>query len=306
MTSAEGSDEAALQRSYDALHPMVMDTAEVLLKEAKQIMDDLGVVFFLRQGTCLGAIRDNALIPWDADLDLGSVIGLYGLDGKTVDQVVERVATTFRDKGFFAKVEGNDQYISVTMMKSSTRVDWLCHRIIGDCVYQYPGVRFPVSLFTELKEIDFLGEKFLAPNPPEEYLRLKYGEEWMIPKKEEYEKDVVGLIPEGPIAGQPGLWKQFFSKLFMPSRSGKIRILDLDGEPVAGAEVVIAGLNKSKTNRQGYASFYLPRDEFYALIIRYRDHEEVLYQETMAPGAVYVYRPDTAEAAGRVRALSLE
>jgi hypothetical protein len=185
-------------------------------------------------------------------------------------------------------------------------VDWLCHRIIGDCVYQYPGVRFPVSLFTELKEIDFLGEKFLAPNPPEEYLRLKYGEEWMIPKKEEYEKDVVGLIPEGPIAGQPGLWKQFFSKLFMPSRSGKIRILDLDGEPVAGAEVVIAGLNKSKTNRQGYASFYLPRDEFYALIIRYRDHEEVLYQETMAPGAVYVYRPDTAEAAGRVRALSLE
>ncbi len=248
MTSAEGSDEAALQRSYDALHPMVMDTAEVLLKEAKQIMDDLGVVFFLRQGTCLGAIRDNALIPWDDDLDLGSVIGLYGLDGKTVDQVVERVATAFRDKGFFAKVEGNNQYISVTMMKSSTRVDWLCHRIIGDCVYQYPGVRFPVNLFTELKEIDFLGEKFLAPNPPEEYLRLKYGEEWMIPKKEEYEKDVVGLSPEGPIAGQPGLWKQFFSKLFMPSRSGKIRILDLDGEPVAGAEVVIAGLNKSKTS----------------------------------------------------------
>ena len=44
-----------------------------------------------------------------------------------------------------------------------------------------------------------------APNPPEEYLRLKYGEEWMIPKREDYEKDVVGLIPVGPIAGQPGL-----------------------------------------------------------------------------------------------------
>ena len=306
MTSAEGSDEAALQRSYDAYHPMVMDTAEILLKESKQILDDLGVVFFLRQGTCLGAIRDNALIPWDDDLDLGSVIGLHGLDENTVDQVVELVATAFRDKGYFATVEGNDQYLSLTMMKSSTRIDLLCHRIIGDSVYQYPGVRFPVSLFTELKEIDFLGEKFLAPNPPEEYLRLKYGEEWMIPKKEEYEKDVVSLIPDGPIAGQPGLWKQFFSKLFRPSRSGKIRILDQDGNPVAAAEVVVAGLNKSKTDRQGYASFYLPKADFYALIIRYRDHEEVLYQESLAPGAVYVYRPDPDETAGRVRALSQE
>ena len=306
MTSAEGADEAALERSYDTWLPMAVDTGEVLLKEAKQIMDDFGVVFFLRQGTCLGAIRDNALIPWDDDLDLGSVIGLHGLDGKSVDQVVDRVVAAFRDNGYFAKVESNDQFLSVTMMKSSTRLDWLCHRVIDDSVYQYPGVRFPVSLFTELREIDFIGEKFLTPNPPEEYLRLKYGEEWMIPKREDYEKDVVGLIPVGPIAGQPGLWKQFFARHFLPSRSGKIRILDHEGEPVAGADVVVVGLNRSRTDRRGYASFYLPRDDFYALIIRYRDHEEVLYQESMAPGAVYVYRPDPAETAGRFRALSQE
>ena len=83
-------------------------------------------------------------------------------------------------------------------------------------------------------------------------------------------------------------------------------MLDHEGEPVAGADVVVVGLNRSRTGRRGYASFYLPRDDFYALIVRYRDHEEVLYQESMAPGAVYVYRPDSAETAGRFRALSQE
>ena len=34
MTSAEGADEAALERSYDTWLPLAVDTGEVLLKEA--------------------------------------------------------------------------------------------------------------------------------------------------------------------------------------------------------------------------------------------------------------------------------
>ena len=121
-----------------------------------------------------------------------------------------------------------------------------------------------------------------------------------------YEKDVVSLIPEGPITGNAGVWRQFLIKHLLPSHTAKVKVLDQQGEPVSGAEVVVAGLNRSKTNKKGYARFYLPQDELCALIIRYPGHEEVLYQEILSRGEVYVYRPDPSIPAGRMRALTLE
>ena len=153
--------------------PMDMTTAEVLLKEAKQILDRLGLVFFLRHGTCLGAVRDKAFIEWDDDLDIGSVIGLHGL----TEEMVYEAADMFKEHGFDVRVKVNELNLGVDMNKSGTQMDWTCYRIIDGSIYQWPVVKIPVSLHTDLKEIDFLGERFMVPNPPEEYLKLKYGPE---------------------------------------------------------------------------------------------------------------------------------
>ena len=35
----------------------------------------------------------------------------------------------------------------------------------------------------------------------------------------------------------------------------------------------------------------MPDEYYYAVIVRYGDHEEVLYEEVLTPGEMYVYRP---------------
>ena len=299
---SSGADEAALERSYSVAPPVDVATAEALLKEAKQILDQLGVVFFLRQGTCLGAIRDGAIIPWDDDIDLGSI---FETDGVT-EEMIQTVASAFEDCGYFTKVERNDHYVAVAMMKSSTRIDWTCYRIIDDSIVHYPGLRIPARLFAQLKEIDFIGAKFLVPNPPEEYLLFKYGVDWATPKKVEFQEDVLAMIPDVPLLGAGGRLSQFLKRNVRRREASRLRVLDRDGKPVLRAEVTIAGIGRSKTNTLGYAKFHLPSDGWYAFVIRYDQHEELLYQENVSRGQTYVYRPGSSASSGRYCVLFTE
>ena len=292
MLSSNGADEAALQFSYTDAPPINIATAEELLFEVKGIMDLLGVRFFLRQGTCLGIIRNNALIPWDDDIDIGSI---YGLNGITVEKI-ETVASAFRANGYYAKVEHSDDCIGVTMMKSSTRIDWNCYKIINDTTVHYPGVRISAQLFKNLKEIDFIGTKFFVPNPPEEYLRFKYGSDWIIPKKVGFENDVLALISDAPTS----------SNNTSEQEESKLKVLDLESKPIFNADVRIVAVGSYRTDKFGYANFYLPKDDWYALVIKHDAHEEVLYQEKMSPGETYVYQPDHSAGSGRLCALFQE
>ena len=281
---------------------MDISTAESVLKETNRIMAELGVAYFLRHGTCLGAVRDGAFIPWDDDLDVGSVLGLHGLTEEKVDRTVD----VFRENGFTATIVHNELNISVSMQKSGTQTDWTCYRIFGDVIYQWPVVKIPVALHEELKEIDFLGEKFFVPNPPEEYLLLKYGPEWMVPKQAGgFEQDVMDLMPEGSLPANSGRIMSVLNR-FLPKRyTGSLLVLDREGRSVVDAQVgiaptsVLSGLERSQTDKNGITRFSLPDHAKYVLSIRFGEHEELLYMEKLQPGVHYVYRPDPDVTTGR-------
>ena len=287
MKDIDIAGEAAYEKSVKDPKPMDAIAASERLRDIKRILDQLGVVFFIAYGTCLGAIREGGFIPWDDEMDLGSVIGLNGLDEETIDRGI----AAFKENGYYVHVNRTSRHIGVSVVKSSIRADWTCHRIIGDSVFQYPGVRTPLELFTQLKEIDFIGEKFLVPNPPEKYLETKYGPNWATPKGPGFEEEVVGKIPDGDILTPRQRLTRFITLFLTPWRAGRLKILDENDNPVSGAEVVLVGIGRSHTDSKGYTTFYVPDKYDYAVNIKYKNHEELLYGEELIPGATYVYRP---------------
>ena len=286
--------------------PMGTTVAETVLKEAKQILDELGIVFFLRHGTCLGAVREGCLIAWDDDLDVGSVIGLHGL---TEEQVYEAV-DLFSQKGFTPDVIVSEIGICVEMKQYGVPIDWNCYRIIGESIYQYPVIQIPVNLHTDLKEIDFLGETFLIPNPAEDYLRLRYGPDWRVPKEfGVFESTVLELTDQSIIPPEHRRTMSLNNRFVQSSHTGYLRVLDLDGLPVDQAQIGIAsttaltGLENANTDSDGRVFFNLPVKGSYVVSIVYDDHREVLYGERLVPGLNYVYTPNPAIPSGRRNAL---
>jgi hypothetical protein len=220
--------------------------------------------------------------------------------------VIGPVADTFRDRGFDvsqARVDG-DTWVGVT--KNHVRIDWTIYRIRQHHIVHYPSVRIPIRLFTDLKEINFVGDRYLVPNPPEEYLAHKYGPDWMVPKQTGYAKDVVDNVPAGSMPGNPGKLLRFLMTGVLRWRVARLRILDGAGEPVRGAEVTVVGWGEYQTDRSGCARLYLPRDDVYALVVRRGELEEVLYEEQMQPSKSYVYRPDPRTSEGRIFVLEQE
>ncbi len=287
---------------------MDMPTAESLLKEAKMILDQLGIDFFLRHGTCLVAVRDQAFIPWDDDLDIGSVIGLHGLTEKKVYEG----AQAFKENGYNMKVIDSDLHLSVDLKKFGIQMDWTCYRIIDNSIYQWPVIKIPVSLHVNLKPIKFLGETFMVPNPPEEYFRLKYGPNWMTPREAGgFEQEVLDLMEEVSSTGDDDSRGVLLlsDKHDPKNHNSSLKVVDYEGQPFTEASVslaattVLTGLDKSDTDENGYVYFRIPEEACYVVAIQSNEYNEILYLEELSPSINYIYTPDPKHPSGRMNAL---
>ena len=279
-------EERSLEKWLAAVEPMNTENTTKALKEVKKIMEDLGITFFLMSGTCLGVIRDNRLIPWDDDVDIGSVLDYHGCNEESLEEIV----IAFRRKGFLTKLIPSGQHFFLPLIKYSAKVALTVFRIIDGNIEEYPSIFIPASMFTELKEINFLGENFYIPNPPEEYLRLKYGDQWRTPKKHGvYEKDIIYKEIDNWTTSQEEKLGKSFGNVITDDQVCRIKVIDKNGEPINEADIIVIGLGSCKTNGDGYAKFYIPKANCYPIVIRYRDFEEIDFFPWIYPGEEYIY-----------------
>jgi len=283
-------EEAEIDRVLSLMdQPVDVATANRLLVEINQVMNENNVVFFLRQGTCLGLVRDGELIPWDDDIDIGSIYGYHGFSEETITSTIPK----FREKGFLVRVTRNDYYKDVTLIKGSMRIDWGCYWVIDDVIVMYPAIPIPVNLFVNLEEVTYMGYKYLIPNPPEEYLRSKYGDDWRIPKRTgEYEGDVINVISNKHHSGWSRNFSHLMERLFWWFCT-KVNIIDEQGEPLSGVKVFIPGLGMYRTTKKGVFRVLLPGLDYYALKININNSERILYLEQLQPRANYIYQLGT-------------
>jgi hypothetical protein len=271
----------------ERLAPLDIPEAIRVLLEIKEVMDKAGITFFLRQGTCLGAVRDKAFIPWDDDIDIGSVLGLHGLTKEKIEPVVR----TFKERGFITTMEHTEDFVWVPIAKPPVRVDWECYHIMDDAVFMYPANRIPIRFFVELKKVGFIGSEFYVPDPPEEYLETKYGPEWHIPKPAgDYEKDVINRIPERAAYSRARRLKQVVTRYFLPWRATTVMVVNEQGQPMSDAQVSVVGLGTFRANKQGIVKLHIPSDFWYALIIKFNSHERILFVEKVKQAGKYIYR----------------
>jgi lipopolysaccharide cholinephosphotransferase len=137
------------------------------------------VTGWVQDGTLLGLIRDDALIPWDHDTDTGVLITDWRPEAEAALH-----AAGFRLTGALGAPENGLQH---RWKRAGEKTDIFFHYLDGRAQwhaayehsrqwrYYYP--RFGLEAYrTPLGVVR-------VPSPPESFLEAKYGADWRTPKR---------------------------------------------------------------------------------------------------------------------------
>lgn len=143
----------------------------------RDVLEQLHVPYWLTDGTLLGCYRDKDFIKNDIDVDLGVYI----------DDLNDTIIEACKKAGFhLLRHSGSKEFgLEYTFTRKGCNLDifffykekdfvwhgaWLYGKIIK---FKYPHF--------DLSKITFKGHEFNAPQNVEEYVRLKYGDNWHTP-----------------------------------------------------------------------------------------------------------------------------
>jgi hypothetical protein len=152
---------------------------------AREVFADLGVRYFLMDGTLLGLVRDGKFIERDdEDLD----IGLFAEDFDLVTFCL--LVTKMIEKGFDPVWGGCTDSFGKSFVlpwwRKGVKLDLDFYVRLGDrriiqCAYKNLRFWYPADMIERLCPVEFLGEVFMVPEKKEAVLAHQYGD-WKTPK----------------------------------------------------------------------------------------------------------------------------
>lgn len=159
------------------------------LLEAAGILEKLEVLYFLIQGTALGAYRDKGFTPTEADIDFGFLQEHFGPRAGDV-------AKAFIEAGFDVRSFSLpfSRCRLLVVQRYGVKIDmvsyllWKDKRFAATPVHPSVPDRYCIVHHRNMLEtyelIGLFGHGFRVPSPVEEYLRLEYGDDWRTPRED--------------------------------------------------------------------------------------------------------------------------
>lgn len=161
---------------FNTSQPLPPDAVEVM-KKGCNILDKLGIKYTLADGTLLGVIRDNKLIPHDTDIDIAV---LHPVDALKIERVFKRNGFKVGRKAAFKGVVQQLVFYS----KSQCLFDIIFYTQIGDEVYNFCEKDFyfqhHAHHYENIVPHKFEEHIFYIPSDVEKWLEATYGD-WKTP-----------------------------------------------------------------------------------------------------------------------------
>lgn len=153
--------------------PLITSDHRQALIDLKCVLNKNSTEFFLISGTLLGAIREDRILPHDNDIDVG-------IWAKDWNRALHEVITT---SGLFEEIPNRSKNLLKIRHTNGSAIDIFKHTTDGiHCHHEGVKIRWTNKLFN-LKSHKFLGNYFMIPSNPEEYLTENYGN-WQQPIKD--------------------------------------------------------------------------------------------------------------------------
>jgi hypothetical protein len=164
---------------FDIHKPLPVGAA-ALMNQLCGVLEEIGVHYRITDGTVLGLYRNMAFIPHDNDIDIDV------LDCREADEVHRRMRAAGMHLG--RRVYDHDKVQQLTYYSDDQIIfDIVFWYTVDDRIvnYEEPGYvrEQPASYFVTLDSLTWNGRSYPAPSQLEDWLALRYGNDWNIPKQ---------------------------------------------------------------------------------------------------------------------------